>query len=84
MISKNQQAFLKERSILDYSMVASEVIHILSVRKERAMMLKLDFKKAFNSVSWHYLEFVMQSMVLDRSDSMDAGMFIHSEGVYSS
>lgn len=51
VISDNQQALLKGRSILDCSMIASEVIHILSVRRERAFMIKHDFQKAFDSVS---------------------------------
>lgn len=52
VIAENQQAFLKGRNISDCSMVANEIIRILSVRKERAFMLKIDFQKAFDSISW--------------------------------
>lgn len=48
VISETQQAFLKERNILDCSMIAFEVINIISRRRERAVILKLDFQKAFD------------------------------------
>lgn len=62
VISKNQQAFIRGRSILDCSMIASELIHILSTRKELAVLLKLDFQKAFDSISWEFLETTMRRM----------------------
>lgn len=43
-------------------MIASEVVHLLAKRKERASMLKLDFQKAFDSISWEFLEAVMVKM----------------------
>lgn len=43
-------------------MIALEVVNLLAKRKEKAFMLKLDFQKAFYSISWQFLEVVMVKM----------------------
>lgn len=43
-------------------MVASKVIHILSLKRGKALMVKIDFQKAFDSISWDYLSIVIQKM----------------------
>lgn len=65
MISENARLFLQGRKILDCSMIGNEVLHLLAVRKERALMFKIDFHKAFDSVSWVYLESVIFRMGFD-------------------
>ncbi|XP_050222658.1 uncharacterized protein LOC126672746 [Mercurialis annua] len=42
--------------------IASEVIHISSRRKDPLFIIKLDFQKAFDSVSWQFITEIMQKM----------------------
>ncbi|XP_050221486.2 uncharacterized protein LOC126671737 [Mercurialis annua] len=62
VISDNQHAFLKGRSILECSMIANELIHIATRRKEKLLVLKLDFHKAFDNINWEYLFSIMRCM----------------------
>ncbi|XP_050222864.1 uncharacterized protein LOC126672962 [Mercurialis annua] len=55
VISENQFGFIKGRSIHDCHMVASEILHIAARRKEKIFVIKLDFKKAFDSISWDFI-----------------------------
>ena len=36
-----------------------EIVHDLKIRKSKAVILKLDFEKAYDSVSWHFLRRVL-------------------------
>ncbi|XP_050238155.1 uncharacterized protein LOC126687642 [Mercurialis annua] len=62
LVSESQHAFLKGRSILECSMIANELIHLANRRKEKLLVLKLDFQKAFDSIDWLYLLTVMRCM----------------------
>ena len=59
VISKKQTAFLPGRSILDGVVILQEVLHELRVKKEEGIILKLNFEKAYDKVSWSFLEEVM-------------------------
>lgn len=65
IISENQSAFIKGRSITDNVLVAFEVIHHMR-RKNRGnegeVALKLDISKAYDRVSWRFLRHRMQVM----------------------
>ncbi|KAL9686487.1 hypothetical protein QQ045_023947 [Rhodiola kirilowii] len=60
--SPSQSAFIADRSILDDIMVINELIHAMKLEKRKALIIKLDFWKAYDSVSWEYLELVQRSM----------------------
>ncbi|XP_050217574.1 uncharacterized protein LOC126668410 [Mercurialis annua] len=62
VISANQHVFLKGRSILECSTIANELIHVATRRKEKLLVLKLDFQKAFDSIGLDYLLSVMSCM----------------------
>ncbi|XP_050222663.1 uncharacterized protein LOC126672753 [Mercurialis annua] len=62
LVSESQHAFLKGRSILECSMIANELIHLANRRKEKLLVLKLDFQKAFDTIDWMYLLTVMRCM----------------------
>ncbi|XP_050211520.1 uncharacterized protein LOC126661702 [Mercurialis annua] len=62
VVSDSQHAFLKGRSILECSMIANELVHLASRRKDKLLVLKLDFHKAFDSIDWRHLMSVMKSM----------------------
>ena len=56
VISPFQSAFIKGRFILDGILSLHEIVHDLHARKAKAVILKLDFEKAYDSVSWPFLK----------------------------
>ena len=61
VISKNQTTFIPGKNILDGVVILHEVLHSLHVIKEKGIILKLDFEKAYDRVSWSFLEEVLRS-----------------------
>ena len=62
LIVDTQSAFIKERQILDGVLIANEVVWWLKKVKAGAILLKLDFHKAFDIVRWDFLEYVLKEM----------------------
>ncbi|CAN1844985.1 Transposon TX1 uncharacterized 149 kDa protein [Linum perenne] len=65
LISPEQAAFIKGRSIMDNIMIAFETLHTMKLRrsaKEAEMAVKIDISKAYDRVEWPYLEAVMRKM----------------------
>ncbi|CAM8971565.1 unnamed protein product [Rhodiola kirilowii] len=62
LISPNQSAFLANRSILDGIMITNELIHSARRDNRKILMIKLDFRKAYDSISWEYLNQLQQLM----------------------
>ena len=54
-ISRTQTAFIRGQNILEGSLALQEIIHELKRTKELAILLKLDFEKAYDRVSWSFL-----------------------------
>jgi hypothetical protein len=50
-VATNQSAFIKGRYILESVVVAHEIVHSLNKEREQAIILKLDYEKAYNRVS---------------------------------
>ncbi|EOY21772.1 Uncharacterized protein TCM_013883 [Theobroma cacao] len=63
VISPNQFAFNKGRKITDYVLIANELVDYLQKNREGRVFYKVDFEKAFNSVDWFFLEFVMAKVL---------------------
>jgi hypothetical protein len=59
LISKEQFGFLDGRKIIDAIGVAQECIHSIKVKKMKALVLKLDLKKAYDRVNWDFLRLVL-------------------------
>jgi hypothetical protein len=59
IIAPTQTAFSKGRLLLDGALSLQEIIHELKVRKSKAILLKLDFEKAYDRVSWLFLKEVL-------------------------
>ncbi|GJT12271.1 RNA-directed DNA polymerase, eukaryota, reverse transcriptase zinc-binding domain protein [Tanacetum coccineum] len=57
-----QSAFIKNRQILDGPMILNEVVHTLKRKKKKAMIFKVDIAKAYDTLSWDYLIFVIRFM----------------------
>ncbi|KAJ9557801.1 hypothetical protein OSB04_012415 [Centaurea solstitialis] len=62
MISIEQSAFLKGRSILDGILIANEMVDFLKKSKRKAKILKIDFEKAYDTVEWTFLLEALENM----------------------
>ncbi|GJZ72826.1 RNA-directed DNA polymerase, eukaryota, reverse transcriptase zinc-binding domain protein [Tanacetum coccineum] len=62
IISQEQSAFILDRQILDGPLMLSEMIDWYKKRKKKMLIFKVDFEKAFDSVSWKYLDFVLHKL----------------------
>ena len=59
-ISKHQEAFVAGRQILDVVLVANEVVEDYRRSNKEGLVFKIDFEKAYDNVSWEFLDFVLQ------------------------
>lgn len=62
LISICQTAFIPQRQILDGIVVLNEIVESAKRRKSKCLLLKLDFERAFDTVSWSFLEKMMTKM----------------------
>nr|GEU84065.1 putative RNA-directed DNA polymerase, eukaryota, reverse transcriptase zinc-binding domain protein [Tanacetum cinerariifolium] len=60
-ISDVQSAFLPNRQILDGPFILNDLLARCKFKKQSAMVLKVDFAKAYDSIRWDYLEDVLHS-----------------------
>ncbi|MCI44542.1 transposon TX1 putative protein, partial [Trifolium medium] len=60
LIDETQSAFVQGRQILDGVLIANEVIDEAKRKKREVLMFKVDFEKAYDSVDWDFLDFVME------------------------
>jgi len=61
LVASNQIAFIKGRFILESVVAAHEIIHEVHKRKQEGVVLKLDYKKAYDRVSWSFLEEMLET-----------------------
>jgi hypothetical protein len=55
VISQSETAFIKGRFIQDGPLALHKIIHELKTKKLPAVLLKLDFEKAYDRVNWSFL-----------------------------
>jgi hypothetical protein len=60
LVSKSQSAFLKGRQLVEGVVVVNEVIDYAKKSGKECMILKVDFEKAYDSVDWKFLDYVLQ------------------------
>jgi hypothetical protein len=60
IISKNQSAFIKGRHLADGVVVANEVVDLAKRSKRECLVFKVDFEKAYDSVSWNFLDYMLR------------------------
>lgn len=61
LISQEQTGFVPRREISEGIIIANEVIHSAQTQRSKAMMLKLDIKKAYDRLSWRFLMKILQA-----------------------
>jgi hypothetical protein len=60
-LSAEQMGFLKGRRIQDAIGAAHEGLHSIKKKNTKALVLKLDLKKAFDSIDWGFLRLILLS-----------------------
>nr|GFB66899.1 RNA-directed DNA polymerase, eukaryota [Tanacetum cinerariifolium] len=60
IVSEVQSAFIVGRQILDGSFILNEVLHWCSKKKQKSLIFKVDFEKAYDSVRWDFLDDVLK------------------------
>nr|GEY67695.1 mitochondrial import inner membrane translocase subunit TIM44-2 [Tanacetum cinerariifolium] len=61
-LSPEQSAFISGRQILDGPLILNKIIDWYKKRKKKLMLFKVDFEKAFDSISWKYLDYMLHKM----------------------
>ncbi|GJW03199.1 RNA-directed DNA polymerase, eukaryota [Tanacetum coccineum] len=61
LISDVQTAFLPNRQILDGLFIINELLSWCKHKKQQAMVFKVDFAKAYDSIRWDFLEDVLRA-----------------------
>ncbi|GJV32268.1 RNA-directed DNA polymerase, eukaryota [Tanacetum coccineum] len=61
LVSDVQTAFLPNRQILDGPFIINELLARCHHKKQQAMIFKVDFAKAYDSVRWDYLDAILNS-----------------------
>ena len=62
LIDERQSAFIKDRHILHGALILNEVVEEAKRCKKPTLVLKVDFEKAYDSVSWSFLEYMLDRM----------------------
>lgn len=55
IINRSQYGFLKDRNIMDGILALHEILHDTRIKKKDGLILKLDFEKAYDKISWGFL-----------------------------
>jgi hypothetical protein len=58
-LSQEQLGFLKGRQIIDAIGTAQECLHSIKSKKSKALILKLDLKKAFDCIDWDFIRLIL-------------------------
>jgi hypothetical protein len=58
-LSPEQMGFLKGRRIQDAIGTAHEILHSIKKKKLKALVLKLDIKKDYDSIDWNLLRLIL-------------------------
>jgi hypothetical protein len=60
LIASNQSAFIKGRSLVDSVLVVNEVVNFAKRVGKEYLISKVDFEKAYDSVDWGFLEYMLR------------------------
>jgi len=66
VIDVSQLAFLKDRGLLDGVLVANEVVEELRRSGRSDLCLKVDYEKAYDSVRWDFVYYMMRRLGFHR------------------
>jgi hypothetical protein len=67
VISRTQTTFLLRRNILEGVVILYETLHELKRMKRKGIIMKLDFEKAYDKISWQFLLEVLERKKIQSS-----------------
>ena len=59
IISSSQSAFIKRRNLIDGVLVVNKLVDFAKKSKRECLILKVGFEKAYDSVDWGFLEYML-------------------------
>jgi len=62
LIYERQSAFIKDRHILHGTLILNEVVEEAKRSKKPVMVFKVDFEKVYDSVSWSFLDYILDRL----------------------
>ena len=62
VIDSRQSAFLEGRGLLDSVLVANEVLEEYKRKRKSCVFFKVDYEKAYNSISWEFIYYMLWRM----------------------
>lgn len=65
LIANVQSAFIPNRNILDGVAIINEVVDFAKKERKRCMILKVDFERAYDSINWGFLDYMMRKFGMD-------------------
>jgi len=65
IISISQLAFLKGRHLVDGVLIINEVVDLAKRENQECLIFKVDFEKAYDSVDWGFLEYMMRRVGME-------------------
>ncbi|GKB37914.1 RNA-directed DNA polymerase, eukaryota [Tanacetum coccineum] len=65
LVHEVQSAFITDRQILDGPMILNEVMQWCKKKKKHALIFKVDFEKAYDSVRWDFLDEILKKFGFD-------------------
>ncbi|MCI22150.1 RNA-directed DNA polymerase (Reverse transcriptase), partial [Trifolium medium] len=60
LISNNKSTFIKGQMLIDGVLTVNEVVDLAKKAKRRCLIFKVDFEKAYDSVNWGFLEYMLR------------------------
>ena len=67
LISREQFGYVEGRQILNNIILAHEVVHTLTSKKQAGMIMQLDISKAYDKVNWIYIKKVLSAFGFDHN-----------------
>ena len=62
LIDERKSAFIKDRHILHGTLILNEVVEEAKRSKKPVMVFKVDFEKVYDSVSWSFLDYILDRL----------------------
>ncbi|GKV22579.1 hypothetical protein SLEP1_g32439 [Rubroshorea leprosula] len=62
VIGEQQMAFIEGRQLVEGAVIANEILDKVKRKKKKGFLFKVDFEKAYDKVSWEFIDYMMMRM----------------------